>query len=183
MTAIGLVGLGTSIFSGLMGSSAASQASDIQKQMAQTEMQVNGQKRQQMVLQSRRQQLENIRNVQRARAQGLNTATNQGAQFGSGLAGGQAQASDQGNVNALGFSQNLEIGQNIFNLDDKLDQQKMQLADVQSSANTYAAVGSVGSSISKSSSIFGNLFQGMGGSSGGGNFAGMPWSQNTGNLY
>lgn len=159
---LGLVGLGTSIFGGLMGSSAADQAYNIQKQEAQTEENINAQKEQQMILTSRRSQMENLRNTQRARAQGMNASVNQGAQFGSGTAGGQAQATDQGGVNALGLNQNLQIGKNLFSLDDTLDQEKLALSGVQTTAAQYSAIGNIGSSIAKSSTIFGNIGQGFG---------------------
>src|SRR5258706_2000925 len=108
---IGAIGLGLQIFGG------AKQASDtsalaqksyaINSQITGLEGQVNDQRRQAMELSARRQQLEIFRNTQRARAQGLAAATNQGAQFGSGLAGGQAQATDEGLFNIAGVNQNL----------------------------------------------------------------------------
>lgn len=179
---LGIVGLGTSLFGGLMGASDASKAADINQDIAHQEIGINAQKKQQMILDSRRQQLENIRNVQKARSLGLTNAVSSGSQFGTGLQGGQAQATDQGVTNALGFSQNLEIGKNIFALDDKIDQDKAQLSSVQSDQAMWGAVAGVGNSISKSSSLFGNLFAGIGGGSGG-NYSGTPGASNTGGLY
>jgi hypothetical protein len=169
-----------------------SQIFGVQSQEADTEKAVNAQRQQQMVLTNRRQQLENIRNTQRARAQGLNVATNQGAQFGSGLQGGQAAAQDQGGVNSTALDQNLRIGQNLFSLDDTLNSQKLQVTGLQSQLGaltsnyqatqaTNSAITGFGNSISKSSSLFGNLFKGVGG--GGGNYSGTPGASNTGGLY
>lgn len=179
---LGLVGLGVSLFGGIMGASDASKAAGINQDIAAQEIGVNSQKRQQMVLNSRRQQLENMRNVQKSRSLGLTNATSDGSQFGTGLKGGQAAATDQGGVNALGFSQNLQIGQNIFALDDKIDQDKSQLAGVQADQAMWGAVAGAGSSISKSSSLFGNLFA-PSPSGGGGNYSGTPGASNTGGLY
>lgn len=179
---LGLVGLGVSLFGGIMGANSASKAAGINQDIAQQEIGINNQKKQQMVLNSRRQQLENIRNVQKSRSLGLTNAASDGSQLGSGLQGGQASATDQGTSNSLGFSQNLEIGKNIFALDDKIDQDKSQLAGVQADQAMWGAVAGAGNSISKSSSLFGNLFA-PGSSSGGGNYSGTPGASNTGGLY
>ncbi len=180
---LGLVGLGTSLFGSILGSGEAEKAAGINRDIAQQELNVQGQKQQQMVLYSRRQQLENIRNTQRARAMGLAAATNQGAQFGTGLQGGQAQATDQGTSNALGINQNLQIGQNIFGFDQKISQDRIALSGISSSMATDSAISNFGNSISKSSSIFGNLFSSFGSGSNSGNYSGTPGASNTGGLY
>lgn len=147
----GVVGLATSAVGiGLSTSNAQSQASNSQAWAAQSasyaqqegaintsiagyEQQENAQRQQAMVLSNQRQQTENIRNSQKAQALGLSTAVNQGAQFGSGLQGGQSAAKDQENYNALGFSQNLQIGQNLFGLSNNISSQKINLYGVQTS--------------------------------------------------
>lgn len=203
--AIGLVGLGSSIFGSASSAGSASQYSQqanalnsqiygVQQQEAQTEESVNAQKQQQMVLNNRRQQLENVRNTQRARATNLAAGVSDGAQFGSGLQGGQAAATDQGGVNALGLSQNLMIGNNLFSLDNTLDQQKLAVTGLQSQLGQLtgnyqatqaqnSAYTSIGSSISKSAPLFGNLSTLVGKGGGGGNFSGTPGASNTGGFY
>src|SRR6266404_4440835 len=110
---LGLAGLGLSLFGG-------------------DEQQVQAQKQQQMELEANRAQLQNFRNVQQAQARSVAGATAGGAQFGSGLQGGLAAASDEGGVNALGISQNLEIGRNIFGIDTDISQKRIQIAGLQS---------------------------------------------------
>lgn len=183
--AIGAIGLGTSLFGSMGQAKVSKEESQLSAANAGYEEDIDKQRQQQMVLTSRRQQLENFRNTQRARAQGLNASVNQGAQFGTGMLGGQAQAADQGNYNSLGISQNLGIGQSIFGFNEKIDANKIQLASLGGDAATYAGYSAIGGDISKAATPLGNLFGGFGSSSkaSGGDYTGMPWSQNTGNLY
>lgn len=180
------IGMATSIFGGMESSRHAKQAAEISSKIAGVQQQQNAQRQQQMELQAGRAQLQNIRNTQRARSMGLTTAVNQGANFGSGLAGGQAQATSQGNYNALGISQNLEIGRNLFGLDNQISGYRQQLSDIQGAQATDQGIMSIGSAISGSAKMAGQLSQGIGTASSpssGGNYQGMPWSLNTGNLY
>jgi hypothetical protein len=100
-----------------------------------------------MTLQSNRSSLEVLRRTQQARAQARAAATNQGAQFGSGLQGGLAQESDQGANNALGLAQNLAIGKNIYNINQAIDQQQTTLANYQTKAATGAGIASAGTGL------------------------------------
>src|SRR5258706_16049425 len=132
---LGLAGLGLSLFGGAQQADISKQQAQISAQVAGVsgqiagdELQVQAQKKQQMELEANRQQLQNFRNVQQARAQSLAGATSEGAQFGSGLQGGLAAASTEGGINALGISQNLEIGRNIFGIDTDISQKRIQIA-------------------------------------------------------
>lgn len=184
--AIGAVGLGLNI-AGTMGqASTAKQEAQISAQNAGLEMNIDNQKRQAMVLSNTRQSMEDYRNAQRARAKNLNSATTDGSQFGSGLQGGQAQASDQSGYNQLGFSQNLTIGQNIFGFNSQIDNNKIALAQLGGQAATQAGISSIGSSISKASGPLGNLAGGISNSVNGsnsGNYSGTPGASNTGGIY
>ncbi len=103
----GLVGLGLSIF-GMQKKVAAEKAGYAeQMQQAQLEMQVNQQRRLQMNLTSQRESMQNLRKVQQAQAAGLAAGVSKGAQFGSGVQGGQAQAAAQG----AGEARNIRRGQ------------------------------------------------------------------------
>ncbi|SRR5713226_2936707 len=148
--ALGSIGGG--IFSAITGSQDASAIANIQKQMAQTEMQENQVRRTAMEVESRRQSMQNIRQTQMARSMSLNTATGQGAQFGSVLGGAYGSISGQSNTNELGISQNRQFGEKMFDLTDQLDKEKMDLAGAQSKQ--------------ASDSAFGKLLGGIGGSLG-----------------
>lgn len=141
------VGLGMQIFGAVGASRDAHRAADINKGIAGDEQSINEQKRTQMEMQARRFQMENLRNAQRARAQGTAAAVNQGSNLGSGLQGGLAQNTAQEGFNAMGISGNLAIGENIFNTNNAISGKKMQLADVQASQATNSAISSLGGSI------------------------------------
>jgi hypothetical protein len=102
-----------------------------------------------MTLQSNRSSLEVLRRTQQARASATAAATNQGAQFGSGLQGGLAQESDQGANNQLGLAQNLAIGRNVFNLTQAIDQQQNTLANYQAKQATGQGVAALGAGVMK----------------------------------
>lgn len=150
------------LFGGLKQADVAHQTAQVSMDVAHQEQGINDQKQQQMSLQANRMQLENFRNVQRARAQGLNAATQQGAQFGSGLAGGQGQAEDQGFFNSLGINQNLQIGQNINGLNSNISQDKIKIAGLGGQAATDQGISSLGGALISSAGALGKMSKGVG---------------------
>lgn len=155
---IGAVGLGLKIFGGMGAANAANQAYGVQKQITGEEQDVNLQRQQQMVLSANRQQLENFRNTQRARAQGINAAVGDGAQYGSGTKGAQAGATDQGLFNSVGINQNLQIGQNIFGIDSQISANKMQLSNIQSTMATDQSYSQLGGTLMSGAGTMSNIF-------------------------
>lgn len=114
----------------------ASQASQaINRQMIQLGRQVEGERKQAMEMDGRRKQLEIIRNQQRARSMALTASTQAGSSRGSGLQGGYGQISGQTGVNILGVQQNLEIGRNIFGLNEQITDQRIAASNLE---DTYA---------------------------------------------
>lgn len=182
---LGVVGLGLSLFGGLGQAQASKEAANISKGIAGDEQRINAQKQQQMMLESGRNQLEIYRNMQRARARATQAAVSQGAQLGSGLQGGLAQVTDQSFFNFQGINQNVELGQNIFGINNDISNKKMQLADVQGKAATDAGLASLGGALIKAGPMIGAMGKGFGGLSfgGGGNYTGTPGASNTGGLY
>lgn len=165
-------GAALSLIGGLGQASTARATAAVSMNVAQQEMGINNQKQQQMALQAQRSQLENFRNIQRARAQGLNAATNQGAQFGTGLQGGQAQAQDQGNYNSLGISQNLQTGEKIAGYNSAISEDKIQLAQLGGQAATDQGLSSLGGALMTSAGTVGKLGKNAGSISFGGVFGG-----------
>ena len=171
------VGLGMSLFGKSEQSDTAKQQAQVAQQQsvlsgdeAKQEQGINDQKQQAMELDASRRQLENFRNVQRVRAQGMAAAVNQGAQMGSGLQGGQAAAQDQGNVNALGINQNLQIGRAIGQFNNNISQDRIknaalggQMADLQGQYAQEGALTSLGGSLMSLGPTIGNI----GGAAGG----------------
>lgn len=158
---ISAVGLGLQAFGSFSAAGKAKEAYGIQSQITNIEGQVNQQRQTAMELSARRQSMEIFRNNQRARAMAVNNATNQGASYGnsSGLPGGEAQVQNQSTFNLQGVNQNLQIGENIFGLDDQISKQKLALSQVQSQQATDQSIGQLGGGILKSAGTLGNIGQ------------------------
>jgi hypothetical protein len=154
--AIGIGGLALSAIGQEQQSKAQSAVYQSDINTASLEMQVNEQRRQQMNLNFRRQSIENLRNVQKTQAQGMAAAVAGGAQFGSGAKGGQAQAAAQGGWNMESLSQNFQIGNQMFNLDNQIDQQKIAKAQAETAASKASGIASLGGDITKGA---GNIAQ------------------------
>jgi hypothetical protein len=169
---LSVVGFGMQLFGGFSQADNARQQAAVSQDIAVQEQGINAQKQQQMQLQAQRAKLENFRNVQRAKSMGLATATSQGAEFGSGLQGGQAQATDAGVYNDLGINQNLQIGQNIFGYNSKISSDKQQLASLGGEAATDQGIASLGGALIKSGPTIGQLGKGLGSLFPGTGFAG-----------
>lgn len=152
---------GFSLFGTLSSMQGSSQVNQAQQRTIELEKEAEGQRHQAMVLDSERKSMETLRNNQRARAMGLEAATSQGANKGSGLAGAYGQMSGQTGVNLLGISQNREIGENMFSINNKISDQKMQMAQGQQQMQFGAGMSSFGSSLFGASKPLNNLFSGF----------------------
>lgn len=167
--AAGIAGLGLSIFGGAEKMAAAKQKADAQRQITSAEMQQDDVRRKAMELSARRQQMEVLRNAQRARSLALNNATSQGAQFGSGLQGGYGQIAGATNWNLAGINQNLSFGEQMFDLNKTISQQKLNVSDSESRSSTGSALSGLGGMLMSNTGTLKNLggnFVGTGGPSG-----------------
>lgn len=147
MNPLSLLGFGTSLVGGLMGLGASSKIQEAQEHLTGVNMQMEDTRYKAMLLASRRQQTEIIRNAQRVRALALNSSVNQGAQFGSGMQGGLAQVAGEANWMLQGNNQNLEYGKDMFQLNKEATQWKGQLSNAQTDLNTAQGVMSLGGSL------------------------------------
>jgi len=153
----GLTGLSLQVFGAFQGQSAAKKSAEASQQIAKLEQQVEAQRMKAMEIDARRKNLENIRNAQRAQSLATATATNQGAQAGSGLQGGIAQIKGQEGFNALGINQNLEIGRTIFGINAQISEQKQNLAAAGSDLYAAQGLSSLGGSILGNASAVGRI--------------------------
>lgn len=160
--AIGAVGLGMQIFGGIGATEDAQKASQISKDEARQEQGISDQKQQAMEIDARRRGLEQMRQTQQAQSLAISRATNQNAQFGSGLQGGLAEVSNQGNFNLQGINQSLQIGRTIAGLNNNISNDKYQMADVQSDEATNKGIMSLGGSLMSAGPTIGKLSQGFG---------------------
>lgn len=146
MGATSLAGLGMKIFGGdKQGSDSSAYASQsnaamqaygakatgLNNQIADQEQSANDVRQQAMEVSARRQSLEIMRNSQRMGALALSNAVNSGSQFGSGLAGGEAQVQDQSAFNLQGVNQNLMAGRQMFGIDNTISGLKRNVANNQ----------------------------------------------------
>lgn len=153
------VGLGFGLFGAISGAHAQNQISQAQSQEAQLEAQQNNVRQQAMELSANRSRMELVRNSQRARALALNSATGQGAQFGSGLQGGYGQISGMSGTNLVGINQNTQLGEQMFGLSDQINQQKLRISQLGGQAATAQGFSSLGKSLGASLGPFANLTQ------------------------
>lgn len=128
-----------------------------QTQEIQQEQAVNEQRRIAMELRGRREEQGVIRTAQRQRALGLEAATSQGAQYGSGLQGAYGQAAGESGTRLTGVTQNLQVGENIFDLDKQISQSKIQMAQAQTNEATAQGISSLGRSLGFMAGPAGNL--------------------------
>lgn len=174
--ASGVLGIGMSLFGGMQATDAAKQKAAAQRQIAGFEMQQDDIRRKAMELSAHRQQVEVLRNAQRARSLALNNATSQGAQGGSGLQGGFGQIAGAAAWNNSGIQANLGFGEQMFDLNKMINQQKMNISDSDSSAATAAGIGKIGSTLTNSFGPIKNISQTLGGSTSGGNINTGGWA-------
>jgi len=112
----------------------------MQKQEAATEKAEDARK-QQMNLDVQRKRREALRQAMLARSVALSNATNQGAQFGSGLAGGLAQITSAGNRNVNALNQDKQLGNTIFDANKEYAQGGMLAGFGSSLSNASNALG------------------------------------------
>lgn len=165
IAAAGLIGGGVLEFLGAeQEMKAAKEISSDSAVIAGYEEQINEVKRTQMNVQTNRQEMENLRNTQRAVATGRAAATNQGVASGtgagtsSGLAGGRAADVTAGAVNTQNLVANQYLGNKVFDLTSSIDQYKQKIALAQGSEATGAGLASLGQGIMGSSLNLGKLF-------------------------
>lgn len=153
----GIAGLGMSLLGSFEQSKDQSQVYNLESQNASIDMQEDMQRQLQMHLNAQRMQQRNLQNLRRAQANGLAAAVASGSQYGSGLAGGQAQARDQFGFNELNTNQNLAIGDKMFQYNAQIDENKIQMASAESSANNWGGIGKIGGGILSAAGSLGQL--------------------------
>lgn len=161
---IAAVGLGLQIYGGFRQSENAKEVAAVSQDMAKQEQSINDAKVRQMELEGRRTQLQNIRNAQRARAVAVQSATSQGAQFGSGLQGGLAEVQNQMGFNLLGVDQALATGREINQYNQNISEDKQKLASLGAKNAEAQGYASLGGALIKAGPIVGQISQGFGGS-------------------
>ena len=148
-------GMAISAYGAYQSYKSAKETNAAQNRITGLEQQTEAQRKQAMELDVRRKQLEAVRNQQKARAMALTTATSQGASQGSGLPGAYGQFSGDVGTDLLGLSQNLQMNRNIFDINEQISQQKMQIADSSTKGAFGAGLSSLGGSVFSAGKSFG----------------------------
>lgn len=146
---LAIVGFGMQLFGGMESAKISKQQAQQSMAIAADEQKVNEQKQLQQQLESRRMQMQTLRNVQRQRAQGTAAAVNQGASLGSGLQGALAQNTDEGLFNLSGISQAQQIQSSIFGINNDISSHKMELARLGGDQAQAQGLASLGGSLMK----------------------------------
>lgn len=154
---LGLIGIAGSIMGSMESAEGAKAKAAAEKQIAQLEIQADSVRRQAMEMSARRQQLQTVRNAQQAQAQALSNAVNQGAQFSSSASAGQGAVSAQAASANLGVSQSVQFGENIFDINAKVDQQKIAEADAETKMYSGQGMSSLFGDLTKAAPGIGNL--------------------------
>lgn len=118
-SAIGSAGAGLSAAAGLIGTGLQAYGAN---KAAKAQARAEDLRQKQLSLETDRQRRSVVRQAQIARATAQSNATAQGAQGGSGLAGGLSQVSNQANQNMQGVNQGASIGMQMFGLNKKIAQ-------------------------------------------------------------
>lgn len=138
----GMVGQAVGAYMGYQAQQGISQAN---QNVARDQQLINQQNENQMKLNARRAQMEVFRNNQRARSLALASATNQGAQQGSGLQGAYGQIAGASGTNLLGIDQNLKIGEQISQYNQDITNQQLAIAKYQGQASTAQGISALSS--------------------------------------
>ena len=143
------IGTGMQIAGGINAMHAQKEEAEASRGITQLEMQADVQRRQAMELSAQRSSLEVTRNAQRARSMGTENAVVGGSQLGSGLQGGLSQIQGQATTNQLGISQNLQIGRNLFDINQNISAARIAESNAKGKEAQAQGIASMGSSISK----------------------------------
>lgn len=160
--AAGLAGIGLSIFGGTSQAGIQKEEAGVSAEIAGYEEQINKQRQNLATLTYRRQGIENMRKVQQSRSLARAAGVQGGAQFGSGVAGAEAQASAEGAFNTQDLAESYKIGQNIFGLTSSIDKDQIRLAQLGGQASTYGGVSAIGQGLTSGAMALGRLSGGFG---------------------
>lgn len=156
------VGIGLSIYSGIEESKVASEEASTSADIAGLEGKINKVRQAQAGFQYQRQSLQNLRAAQMASHRSRAAAVAQGAQFGSGAAAGEKQASAEAAWNQSQLAGDYLYGQKIFGYTDQIDADKVKLAQLGGDMAKYQGIGSIGSTLTGGAMGLGRLTGGFG---------------------
>lgn len=149
--AMGMIGMGIQLVSGVM--SAGAQAEMANKQ-ASASIRAENAREQQMRLDSHRQRRQAVREGLLARSMSLIAGVSQGAQYGSGVAAGLAQATSGAAQNVQAISSNEVTGGRIFQANRDYYR---ATAEGQAQIAMWQGIGSIGGAIANNAGAIGRI--------------------------
>lgn len=149
--AIGMIGMGIQLVSGVMGAQA--QADMVNRQAAASTRAENA-REQQMRLDSHRQRRQAVREGLLARSMSLTAGVSQGAQYGSGVAAGLGQATSGAAQNVQAISSNEVTGGRIFQANRDYFR---ATAEGQSAVAMWQGIGSIGGALANNAGAIGRI--------------------------
>lgn len=156
-----LVMAGASIAGGLMANSGRQQQQEGIRAQADASSKAEAAREQQMNLEAERTKRDTIRRMMAARAEAVSAASNQGASFGSGIQGGIAGITGQGNASINATERAQGLGSAIFSANR--DYANAQAQTALGSGNFNLGMSLFGNSVQlgKQAASAGGLVQGL----------------------
>jgi len=151
------IGLAVSVAGMAMGYAGAQKQAKAQKQAIAAQREAEQARKRQMDLEAQRKRRDQVRQMQIARAQAVNNATNQGARSSSSLQGGLAAITAQGNQNILAIDQNQIIGGQIFDANMKASYAYERAADGGSMMAMGQGISSLGGMLTRNAGTIGRI--------------------------
>jgi hypothetical protein len=142
------IGIAASVAGAVMTATAQSKAAKAQMKAIEEQRKAEEVRRKQMQTDAARKRRGVIREMQIARAQAANNATNQGAAGGSGLYGGYGQISGQAGSQIVGINNVEGFGNRIFDHNANASQFYQQAAGHQADAAFGGTMQSIGGGLS-----------------------------------
>jgi hypothetical protein len=156
--AISLAGVAVSLDAALDESKQQQRYYDVSKQIVQVQQQENLERKKAMEYSARRQEMENLRNGQKAIAAATNFAANSGGLFGSSVKGARGSADAQVAFGSQGISQAVQTGRAMYGLSEQQTAFQMQQADIMSNIASDKGQEAIGNALISGGSALGRMF-------------------------
>lgn len=156
-----LVMAGASVVGGLMANQGRNQQQAGIQAQSEASNKAEAAREQQMNLEAERAKRDTIRRMMAARAEAVSSASNQGASFGSGIQGGIAGITGQGNASLNATQRAQDIGSQIFSANRDYANAQAQTAIGSGNFNLGMSLFGNATQLGKQVASAGGLFQGL----------------------
>ena len=158
---VGLIGAGIGAYGAFKMSQDAAAKAGVEQDITRTQMSENLVKQNFSAVLARRNSLQILRNAQRAGALARSAAVSQGANFGSGYAGGQSQESAEAGYGLQGIQQRMGESNTLFGMQNTISMDQFKLAGIESSMATDQGIMGLGQGIAGGSQPAGRVLSSL----------------------